>query len=69
MNGSLESQASSDPGDFKVYATAQVVHSCGSVSEITLVRERGTFRVLHGWGGESFTSKRAALAAHPALAA
>lgn len=69
MNGSLESQASSDPGDFKVYVTAEIVHSCGSRSSLTLVRERGTFRVLHGWGSESFPSKRAALATYPALAA
>jgi hypothetical protein len=68
LNGSPESQASSDPGDFAVVAIATVRYSCGSTSEVRLERERGSWWVVFPDYRERYRSKKAALAAHPFLA-
>jgi hypothetical protein len=68
LNGSAASQASNDPGDFKVVATATVTYFCGTTNEMSLIRERGSWYVQHPGYSERFTSKKKAIAAYPAFA-
>jgi len=67
FNGSPESQASDDPGDFKVVAVATVTYTCGSTSEVRLERERGSWWVVFPEYRDRYRTKKAALAALSAL--
>lgn len=69
FNGSDESRRADAQGDFKVIATTTVRYSCGTTSELVLIRERGSWYVKHPDYSERFTSKKRALAAYPAFAA
>lgn len=68
MNGSAESQASSDQGDYKVVAVRTVTGDFGQTSEIALIRERGSWYVQRPDYYDRYTSKKKAIAANPIFA-